>query len=224
MPTTCDSVITLLLTWGGEVVAALSGAFMGASFAFFLMLRHEKTQRADKEYAAIIKAQHALFFMWRLMVNIQDNYLKVQRSDTQGRHRNLPTYSMNERYLPIDFDSIAFLFRPKMREVVARCFVAERQFLSACDAVTERNTLQDKITEEVEIAGMAGDKIYVEISKIDPRRDHRLKSKTDSLYVAVDQSVDLCEVASADLRRCAKEIFPEGTGHDFFKDLKDFKR
>ncbi len=205
----------LLLDWSGEIIAALGGAFFGAGAAFLLQKRREDQLKADREYAAIIKAQHAILFMWRILASIQYTYLDAPRKDVEFRHRKLPKYWVTSMHLALDLDSIAFLFRPKMREVVSNCFFAQRAFLSAIEAVTERNAYWDSIVAQSGDLSTVGPDKMAQIV-VNPIKDSLLKSATDALYKSVETGMALCERAFGELRKNALIVFPD---RDFLKEV-----
>ena len=210
----CGALTKLLLNWSGEIVAALVGAFVGAGAAFWLQMRREKQLKADKEYAAIIKAQHAMLFMWWILAVIRYTYLDARRQDAKDRHRILGKYWMIDLHVSIDLDSLAFLFRPKMREVVSLCFFAERAFLSAVDAVKERNGYWSDITTKRAAESFDPETKMARLP-LDPVKDQMLKDATDALYNAVDNGMAHLQGAFAELRRDALIVFPDRA---FLKD------
>jgi hypothetical protein len=76
---TCESIIAGIGQITGEALAASFGAFAGAGAAFALQMLHEKRLKADKEYAAIIRAQHALLFMSENLTEIRGQKLDAHK-------------------------------------------------------------------------------------------------------------------------------------------------
>jgi hypothetical protein len=211
-------MIDILVNWGGQIIAALIGAFVGAGAAFLLQMRREKRLKADEEYAAIIRAQHALLFMHRILARIQSTYLDKQRT-SKTRHQELSLFWLTNRHYSIDLDSLTFLFRPKMRALLSNCFFTERAFQSAMEAVEERNAsltaITSRPTEPLDtgmsaLNGMVNPRFAAERA-----RDAQLKSATDELYKAVDNGLKLCQQTFADLRKDAKMVYPK---RDFLTD------
>ena len=198
---------------GSELASALAGAFVGAIAAFGLQMLRENQLKEDKEYAAIISAQHALLFKWRVLAAIRFRYLDAERENVAERHQRLSIYWIADHNIVTDLDSLTFLFRQGMRQVVSNCFFAERAYLSAIDAVKARNEYHNQATSGQPVAFDPVTKTGV--YNYDPVADQMLRSATDALYHSVDNGMALCKVAFTELRRCAREVYPNS---DFLKD------
>jgi hypothetical protein len=203
----CDSLIKLLLDWGGEIIAALAGAFVGAGAAFLLQRRRENELKADAQYAAIIQAQHTLFFMWAILAEKKVKYLDRYRSDALG-YRKLTLYPLPQSQIGLDFKSLGFLFRPTSRRVISDCFNAERSYLSAIEILKLRNEI---LTQIHALGGTVKESETGESQAVIPHdeiKDLKLSKATKLLYEAVDRGVLTCVSAFAGLRKAALEMFP----------------
>jgi hypothetical protein len=167
---------------------------------------HEKRLKADKEYAAIIRAQHALLFMAENLTDLRNQKLDAHK-DQPDRHIRMTALFMTEKHVSIDLDSLSFLFRPKMRELIARCFFAERSYLSALDALRDRNTAWTAITNQPGAVSDINPSTGVGTLTISNDQARQLKTLTDLLYRAVEIGESLNKEAAADLRKNAKLVF-----------------
>jgi hypothetical protein len=125
----CASIIEFFVHVSGEAIAATIGAFFGAGAAFLLQHSNEKKLREDAQYAAIIQAQHALLYMWKILVSMKLSYLDPSR-EKSDRHRKMAYYWQIDRYEEIKSKSIAFMYATGRRTFMANCFFAERSFLN----------------------------------------------------------------------------------------------
>ena len=207
MPT-CEAIIEFFVHVSGEAVAAMFGAFVGAGAAFWLQIGRERKLRDDAQYAAIIEAQHSLLFMWRILASLQFTYLNPQRINPI-RHRMLPLYWVTESDISVDLASITFLFRPEMREVVSLCFFAQRGFLSAVEAVKERNSCWTAVTAQPGSVAAIDPTTKMAVVAFDPAKDSMLHSATEALYITTANAMSMIERAFAELRKDALIVFPE---------------
>jgi hypothetical protein len=204
----CESLLRGIAHLSGEAIAATVGAFAGAGAAFALQMVHEKRLKADKEYAAIINAQHALLFMLKILTGVQNQHLDAEKSHPD-RHIRLTEFLTTEKHVDIDLASLNFLFRPNMRELISRCFYAERSFLNAFDSLRDRNAVWKAIRARPGAVSEIDPKTGIGTLSLTNEEIRQLKSFTDQLYRSIEVALSLCNDAFTDLRRCAKMAFPE---------------
>jgi hypothetical protein len=101
------------------------------------------------------------------------------------------------------------LFRPEMREVVSLCFFAQRGFLSAIEAIKERNACWSAITALPGSVAAIDPATKMAVVAFDPAKDSMLHSATEALYITTANSMNMIERAFAELRKDALIVFPD---------------
>lgn len=192
----------------GELIASLAGAFAGAGAAFYLENREQKRKDENEKYYAIIRSQHALTFMWRVMRQLQKQKLEPIQNH-EDRHRRFGIFYAVQETMPIDIGEITFLFRRGHRQVLANIFAAERSYLNALDALRTRNEAIEELKKAIEGKGEFNPKTGETTMPYDPERDSNIKNETDNLFNAVSNAVKAITIAFEELRSAAKTAFPK---------------
>jgi len=201
----------VLLSGLGKVALTLGSVLAGALLAFwFQNIRENRIKRNDR-LEAIIRTQHSLYFMWSILAAIRYTYLDERRDDPK-RHRMLRIYWLPDYRIPIDFNSITFLHQPSFRALLTNIFMAERCFLSAIDAVLERNRRLEEFVPKPGTEHQFDPVTKVLVTPLDQVKDSLLKSATDALYNSIDNGMGSLEHTFSQLRECAKTMFPDASG------------
>ncbi len=208
---TCAELLRLLADWGGEIIAALAGALAGAGLAFLFQNSREDRIKRNERFEAVIRAQHSLYFMWMILANIRFNRLDPRRAENT-RHRSLGIIWTSDDIVEFDFDAITFLHRREYRSLLTNLFLSQR----ACKSAIESVDLRNKYFSDL-IPGPGAEYSFQTESKtlgqmVDPIKDSLLESATNEMYKTIDNGMKLIERTFADLRKCAKEVFPDEAG------------
>ncbi|MEO7701892.1 MAG: hypothetical protein ABIZ04_21915 [Opitutus sp.] len=203
-----EEALNLVSVGAGKIVSALGGAFAGAGVAFWFQNRRENKIKRNAQFEALVRAQHALYFMWSVVAGLRYKYLDESRTDPK-RHRMLRINWLPEHHVPIDFNALTFLHRQGSTTLLTQLYVAERAYLSAIDAVRERNQLVFRAIPTPDKEYQFDPKSKLLGMRVDPLMDSLLESATTALYHSVDGGMSRCEDAFAELRKAAKRMFPK---------------
>jgi len=206
-------MLKVILAGFCALATTLIGAWAGAAMAFRYQRHREEEVKRNDQIQAVVAAQHALYFMWRLLAYVRYTYLDPQRDDEDNRHKMLGKYHLVEHRVPIDFNSLTFLFQRNFRGLLSNIFIAERAFLNAVDAVRTRNDRHTAMEPKPGSEYVLDPETKMVTLPLDPLQDEGMKITTNALYVAVDGGMVQLERAFSVLRQAAKSNFPE---IDFF--------
>jgi hypothetical protein len=204
MDSTCLEVSPTI--WG-ELFSALAGAFFGALAAYWFQLTSEKKKDAENNYRAIIRAQIALVTQRNTLKSLDDQHLEQHRNDPE-RHMKMGIYTLDVFDQIVEADSLSFLARPSDVVVILDVHLSQRQYLSAINALRNKNEAYERVLMKSELGGINETQRKASI-RPDPREAMLLQQKTDTLYQMITEARKQNDEAFVKLRAIGKKIFPK---------------
>jgi hypothetical protein len=183
----------------GELVAALAGAVAGSFTAYWLQRGTEKRRERNENRAAIVRAQVALIAQLNTLQILWQQYFLPVLNDSE-RETKIGMIWFVQCDPLVDVGTLSFLVTRKTPNIPFDVHLAQRSFISAMDALRERNSQYEQIFQRGETHAI-NPNTGQSLIRADPRAILNYRAATDAIYNLFPAAIARSEAMTTELKR-----------------------
>lgn len=197
-----------------EIVLVLLSAFSGTSLAFLFERLREKKRDTERDYLALREAHFSLLQQLNQLVMLERSYLEIEE-DRETQWLKLKPLLGGWEVPMVKVDSLTFILKSEVPELLNRLLLAEQRFVQVRDLVVRRNELhrilQGKVQELEEKGVLRPPAVDVQTIENEVGRTlcRELQVLTDGLYGSWKSSRDTLAEALGLIEQYSRETFPK---------------
>lgn len=187
-----------------SLFAAFFGAGFGAYIAYILGRKKDKDDKADKNFAALVRAQFLIVTQLNFISNIRQQHLDPYR-DSSNKISDFQRFNFYAPDTSVDLGEISFLAELGDPGILLEINICQHNYFSALDALKQFNQLKEEILEKADHVDIESNQANVALT---PLEVVRLTEYIDAVFNFVDNSENALSELVEEVGQTIKKHFP----------------